>query len=154
MSDRAPALPEIAEEFVHAAVAAAGDAMAQQLAEEEQIAEAHHVVTKYRLDFLGDGVRGCGGAPGRKRREEVLDRMAKLGTGLSPAQRNDWVWFKESWDRKMHAEHGDDWVQLFAGWVQEVLNKIHDGTQNAFSQLVHNEALRCFGDDDGLHVPP
>ena len=73
----------------------------EELAEQEQIAEARHVVKKFRVDYLGDGMRGCGGANGRKRREEVLDRMAHLGSGLSPEQRNDWVWFREAWNRKM-----------------------------------------------------
>ena len=61
----------------------------QQIADQEQIAEARHVVKKFRLDFLGDGARGCGGVAGRKRREEVMVRMAKLGAGLSPQQKND-----------------------------------------------------------------
>ena len=124
-----------------------------QIAEQEQIAEARHVVKMFRLDFLGDGQRGCGGAAGRKRREEVLERMAQIGSGLSPQQRNDWVWFREAWERKMHEEHGDEWVKLFVGWVQGVLNQIHDGTTNAFSMFVYTETVRCFGGVLGLVLP-
>ena len=123
------------------------------IAEHEQIAEARHVVKNFRLAYLGDGARGCGGAAGRKRRDEVMDRMAKIGSGLSPQQRNDWVWFKEAYDRTMHGEHGDDWVRIFVGYMQEVLNQLHDGTPNAFSLFVHKETLRCFATDRGLVLP-
>ena len=82
-----------------------------------------------------------------------MDRMAKLGAGLSPQQRNDWMWFKEAYDRKMHTEHGDGWVQLFVGWMQGVLNEINDGTPNAFSLFVHMETTRCFADEVGLAMP-
>ena len=125
----------------------------QLIAEQEQIAEARHVVKKFRLEYLGDGARGCGGAAGRKRRDEVMDRMAKLGSGLSPQQRNDWVWFKEAYDRKMHGAHGDDWVRIFVGYMQEVLNQLYDGTPNAFSLFVHKETLRSFAADRGLVLP-
>ena len=82
-----------------------------------------------------------------------MDRMAKLGTGLSPQQRNDWMWFREAYERTMHAEHGDGWVKLFVGWMQGVLNEINGGTPNAFSLFVHKEATRCFADEVGLAVP-
>ena len=79
--------------------------------------------------------------------------MAQIGSGLSPQQRNEWVWFKEAWERKMHEEHGDEWVKLFVGWIQGVLNQIHDGATNAFSIFVYNETVRCFSADLGLILP-
>ena len=30
----------------------------------------------------------------------MLDRLVRLGQGISPAQRNDFAWFKEAWDIK------------------------------------------------------
>ena len=107
----------------------------------------------FRLGFLGDGLRACGGASGRKRREEVLDRLSRLGTGLSPQQRNDWAWFKEAWEHKMFEEHGDDWVRVFAGWVQGVLDAHQGGTANAFSCFVHSETRRCFDFEIALQIP-
>ena len=38
----------------------------------------------------------------------VLERLARLGRGITPAQRNDFPWFKERWDEKMLQEHGED----------------------------------------------
>ena len=53
----------------------------------------------------------------------------------------------------MHEEHGDEWVKLFVGWIQGVLNQIHDGATNAFSIFVCNETARCFSADLGLILP-
>ena len=30
----------------------------------------------------------------------MIDRLARLGQGNSPARRNDFAWFKEAWDSK------------------------------------------------------
>ena len=105
------------------------------------------------LQFLGDGDPHCGRAPGRKRRHEVLDRLSRLGTGLSPAQRNDWAWFKDAWDEAMMGEHGAGWVRVFASWIQGVLDELDNGTAHAFSTFVHSETRRCLDDQPGLQVP-
>ena len=67
--------------------------------------------------------------------------MARVGAGLSPGQRNDWVWFKESWDTAMVAEHKSEWGKKFAEWMQAVLDS---GDSNAFSRFVYNETCRIF----------
>ena len=95
-------------------------------------------------EALGQGKARSGGAASRKLRYEVLDRMAQLGTGLSPAQRNDWVWFREAWDAKMSDDHKENWGSTFCGWMQKILNAVHDGQANAFSQFVHDETTRNF----------
>ena len=77
----------------------------KEIAAQEQIAEAKHAVKQFSLKFLGDGAPQGGKAIGRKNRHEVLDRLSRLGTGLSPEQRNDWPWFKAEWDRAMLTEH-------------------------------------------------
>ena len=79
-----------------------------------------------------------------KKHAEVLDRLARLGTGLSPAQRNDFAWWKDKWDAKMLAEHKDDWGGVFAGWVQSILNGLGEGNTTAFSLFVHAETVRGF----------
>ena len=76
--------------------------------------------------------------------------MARLQAGLSPSQRNDWTWFRESWDMAMVAEHKSDWGRKFAEWMQGVLN---DGDSNAFSKFVFNETCRIFHGSAALHVP-
>jgi hypothetical protein len=79
--------------------------------------------------------------------------MSRLGTGLSPEQRNDWAWFKNEWDHKMLLEHGAEWVRVFASWLQKVLDELDRGTAHAFSAFVHSETRRCLDDQPGLRVP-
>ena len=94
-----------------------------------------------------------GGVAAKKRRWEVLDRLARLGQGLSPAQRNDFGWFKETWDSRMLQEYGDSWPEVFMGWMQQLLGENENGVANAFSLFVHNETRRCFDGVSALRVP-
>ena len=50
----------------------------------------------------------------------------------------------------MVAQHAEDWAQVFAGWVQNVLN---DDRSNAFSLFVYDETCRVFRDVAALHMP-
>ena len=63
--------------------------------------EANHAVNQFALEDLGKGRSRGGGVAAKKRRWEVLDRLPRLGQGLSPEQRNDFTWFKEAWDAYM-----------------------------------------------------
>jgi hypothetical protein len=116
----------------------------------ENLWETKHAMKTFTVDALGQGSSTAGGAQGRKRRFEVLDRMARLGASLSPGQKNDWAWFREAWDQAMVAEHKANWATVFAGWMQEVLNTDSD---NAFSKFVYNESCRIFHGSAALHVP-
>ena len=121
--------------------------------EAETLVETKHAVKTFSLEDLGHGRSRGGGAAGRKRRHEVLDRLARLGQGLSPAQKNDFSWWRDSWDAKMLEEHGDEWPNVFAQWVQRVLSECEGGVGNAFSEFVHAETRRCFNSERALHVP-
>ena len=116
----------------------------------EGIRECKHAVKSFTLTELGEGSNNAGGAKARGRRFEVLDRLKRLRAGLSPAQKNDWQWFKENWDREMVTEHGQHWASLFAGWMKNVLD---DKRSNAFSMFVHKETCRVFHAELALHVP-
>ena len=109
-----------------------------------------HAVKTFLLGSLGSGEKNAGGGKGRKQRLEVLDRLRRIGVGLSAGQKNDWAWFSDAWDRAMVAEHGAGWAALFAQWMQGVLN---DTRSNAFSLFVHKESLRVFHGAAALHVP-
>ena len=76
--------------------------------------------------------------------------MSRMEAGLSAAQKNDWAWFKESWDKEMVVQHGAKWGSLFATWMQNVLE---DERSNASSHFVFNETRRVFHDTAALHVP-
>ena len=87
----------------------------------ENVWDTNHAVKQFSLEDLGKGakLKRCLDAA-KKRRWEVLDRLARLGQGLSPEQRNDFSWFKEAWDACMLQEHGDSWPETFMGWMQRL----------------------------------
>ena len=89
----------------------------------------------------------------RTLRYEVLDRMAKLGTGLTPSQKNDWAWFREAWDEKMCDEHAQEWGGTFSQWMQQILDDLSDGVANAFSMFMYDETKRHFSKTPMLVVP-
>ena len=124
-----------------------------ELAELENLAESRQTVKRFSPEQLGQGKPRGGGVAVRKLRWEVLDRLARTGTGLSAAQKNDWHWFKEAWDEKMLDEHAADWGGTFASWIKEVLDQLEAGSRNAFSLFVHSETQRCFGSTPALLVP-
>ena len=78
----------------------------------------------------------------RDKRHMVLDKLSRLGQGLSPAQKADFAWFKEAWDAAMLESHGAEWGQLFGMHVQHILDEITRGVTNAFSVMMHTETLR------------
>ncbi len=90
-----------------------------EILDAERLVEAQHSIKNFALDSLGQGKARSGGVIARKARAAVLDRLARLGTGLSGAQRNDWDWFKTAWDEKMREEHDEEWGGVFARWMQQ-----------------------------------
>ncbi len=108
----------------------------------------------FSLEELGRGRKLGGGKAGRKVRFEVLDRLARIGQGLSAAQKNDFVWWKHNWDARLLEEHGaKDWPGVFAELAQRVITDLEDGIGNAFSVFVHAETRRCFDGAPVLQVP-
>ena len=112
----------------------------------ENLIETKHAMKSYTVESLS-------GPQSRKRRFEVLDRLARTGPGLTAEQKNDWSWFKAAWDQKMQAEHKGQWGETFATWVQHVLNEIDAGHASAFSTFVYNETCRCFNTVPALTLP-
>ena len=98
----------------------------------EAVLETKHVIKQFSLDDLGKGRGRGGGAAAKKRRWGVLDRLARLGQGLSPGQRNDFNWFKDAWEARMLQEHGDSWPETFMGWMTRLLGENEAGGGNAF----------------------
>ena len=125
----------------------------EQLLATENLLETLQSMKRYTPIQLGDGSPAAGGAAARKNRFEVLDRLARLGIGLSAEQKNDWSWFKKEWDDEMVAQHGVSWESTFAAWMQEVLDKIQAESSDAMTQFVYNETLRCFSESFALVVP-
>ena len=88
--------------------------------------------------------------PRPKNRFEVLDRLSRHKAGLSPAQKNDFAWWKEAWDEAMVTEHRANWAETFAGWVQKVMEA---KATNAFSHFMYDETCRVFHEKAALAVP-
>jgi hypothetical protein len=123
------------------------------LFETELALEAKRAVKAFSLYELGEGRTRSGGAEGKRNRGQVLDRLVRLGLGISPAQRNDYAWFKDAWGCNMLAERGDDWPAVFAGWAQRLAQAHEEGDRTAVSKLTHDETQRCVGEELALVAP-
>ena len=123
------------------------------LADVEGALEAKHAIRAFAPKELGVGRPKGGGAQGAKTRQQVLDRLARLGRGLSPAQRNEFGWWKEAWDERMLEQHGGEWPALFATWAQSIVEKHQGGEAAAFSAFVHSETQRVLSEEVALVVP-
>ncbi len=123
-----------------------------ELQEYENLLETRHALKRFSLESLGQGHARGGGAAARRKRFEVMDRVARNGAGLTPAQRNDFGWFKEAWDEAMLNEHKGDWGGTFASYIQNILDDVDSGITNAFSLFVHSETRRCFDSVPALAV--
>ena len=125
----------------------------QELLSIESILETRHAMKRYSPEALGQGKARSGGVAARRLRDEVLDKMAKLGTGLTPSQKNAWAWFREAWEEQMCNEHAQEWGGTFSQWMQKILDDLSDGVANAFSMLMYEETKRHFSKTPMLVVP-
>ena len=88
----------------------------------------------------------------KKARLTVLDRVSRLGAGLSPAQANDFQWFKENWDHVNETHLAAAWPEKFAELIQKVQDDITGGIADAFSKFIHAESARCLSDIPSLRL--
>ena len=88
----------------------------------------------------------------RANRLAVMDRLQKLGAGLSPPQRADFPWFKEAYDKAMFELYDDLWPAQFMAMVQHILDKVESGTSNHFSMWLHSETKRVFSDENTIRI--
>ena len=123
------------------------------LFETELALEAKRAVKAFSLYELGEGRTRSGGAEGKRNRAQVLDRLVRLGHGISPAQRNDYAWLKDAWGCNMLAEYGDDWPAVFAGRAQRLVQAHEEGDRTPVSMFMHDETQRCLGGKLALVVP-
>ena len=74
--------------------------------EAEAVLQSKYAIKQFSLEALGKGAKMKREVEAaKKKRLEVLHRLAHLGQGLSPAQRNEFGWFKDAWDANMLEDH-------------------------------------------------
>ena len=118
----------------------------------EAVVTAMEEVEVYSLEMLGKGKKKGGFQQHQKARLEVLQRLRRAAE-LSPEQTSQWEYFKTTWDREMAETHGEDWAELFAQLVQQVLNDLSEGRSNALSVFMHNETRRVLAEIPALLIP-
>ena len=111
----------------------------------EAVVTVMEEVKVYSLEVLGKGKKRGGTHQNQKARLEVLQRLRRAAE-LSPQQTSQWEYFKTNWDREMAEAHGEDWAELFAELVQQVLNDLGEGRSNALSVFMHNETRRVLAE--------
>ena len=118
----------------------------------ETVVGAMEEVKAYSLEMLGKGKKKAGNQQHQKARLEVLERLRRAAE-LSAAQTSTWDYFKKTWDRAMADAHGENWAELFAQLVQQMLNDLAEGRRNALSVFMHNETRRVLSGTPALLVP-
>ena len=89
-------------------------------------------------EMCGEGKLRGGGLNFRKRRQEVMDRVADYGAVMSGEQRNDWAWFKDAWDTNQADEHTRIWGGKFCQIVQALLEAMRE-RPDAVSNFMYSE---------------
>ena len=87
----------------------------------EAVVTAMEEVKVYFLEMLGKVKNILGVQQHQKARLEVLQRLRRAAE-LSPEQTSQWEYFKAIWDREMAGSHGEDWAEIFAQMVKQVLD--------------------------------
>ena len=124
-------------------------------------AEAKKKATMEKVQGVEDAVAGTHGVEKLTVGEEKKKKCRKDGQGhlkrlkgsLSQQQVLEWDWFVDSWDERMRREHGNEYPELFAGWLQNVSNDMAQGDGAAFSRFVHNESRRLLEDPENADAP-
>ena len=119
----------------------------------EAAIDAKHAVKRLSLSELGAGQKNCGGVAGRMARIDAWSRLAVLGSGLPRSQRSDFEWFRREWGAAGIHDYQDRWPDMFATWVQGVVDAYLGGRPNAFSIFVYHETRRRLSTSVVLALP-
>ncbi len=83
---------------------------------------------------------------------QVLNRIRQIAE-LCPEQQDDWDYFTTSWDREMAVAHEEDRPELFAEYVQMILDDPMGGNRLAPSTFMRPETQRVLCTVPVLRVP-
>ena len=124
----------------------------RKLREAHEMEETLAALKTFTPAMLGDGRARGGGDDCRKRRKEVLQRLAAKGAPFSARGKNDWTWFVAAWGAKTSEEHGAKWGQVFAEWMQNLGESLAAGNANAVADFMASEINRVLQDVSALQV--
>ena len=124
----------------------------KKLREASEMQETQAAVKTFTPAMLGAGLPRGGGAAHRNRRRDVLNRLAARGAEFSAQGKNDWVWFRAVWDKKMCEEHGSAWGQVFAEQMQHLCEALVAGEASAVADFMASETQRALQDVLALRV--
>jgi hypothetical protein len=124
----------------------------KRLRDAEDMQQTQDAVKTFTPAMLGADLPRAGGVAHRKRRMDVLSRLAAKGAPFSGQGRNDWAWFVEAWDAKMVVEHGREWGQLFAQQMQHLAESLAAGSTSAIADFMASETRRVLHDVSALRV--
>ena len=124
----------------------------RKLQDAKEMQETQEALKTFTPEMLGAGKPRAGGADMKKRRKEVLQRLAAKGAKFSARGRNDWIWFLDAWDDRMINEHGAEWGNVFAGYMQHLAQELVAGNANAVINFMQTETSRVLSDVRALQV--
>ena len=102
---------------------------------------------------LGQGYKTGGFEEHQNKRFDLLDRVRSVAA-LSPTQANQWVAFRTAWDKKMAAEHRENWCFIFYDIAMSLLAELVS-LKCAISDFMEREKMRWCMDlsPEGHHLP-
>ena len=103
-------------------------------------------------EWLGKGLRNVGGVNCTKRRWEILQRFARLGTPMTATQRAHFELFKSEWDRLCKEKYNDNWPEIFLKKMKGVLDAL-PGNPDALNHFIFDEERAVLGGRRALVVP-
>jgi hypothetical protein len=128
-------------------------AVRKKLSDAISMQQCADAIKNFSPEVLGNGKSRGGPLECRKSRLEVMERLASRGAEMSAQEKNDWQWFKTEWDTKMASEYDRDWGMQFAQWMQELADKLADGSVAAIVEFMYNETKRVLATVLVLRVP-
>ena len=124
----------------------------RKLREATEMQETQAALKTFTPEMLGAGKARAGGVDFKKRRKEVLQRLAAKGAKFSARGQNDWAWFLDAWDARMVDEHGPEWGNVFAGFMQHLADELVAGNASAVINFMQTETSRVLSDVRALQV--
>ena len=104
--------------------------------EYEVLLGAAHGPKQLALEGVGKSCSRDGGVASRKKRFDLLQRLARVGQGLSLEHKNDCNGFEDAWGADMLKQYGAAGLKPSLGWCSN--------SRNALPVCMHAPGRTCF----------